>query len=209
MRTIRKKPPHQDFIQYRKGDDASFANLPSHLKQTLKDRLLQEQGYLCCYCMQRISSESMRMEHFRCQARYPEQQLDYENLLAACPGTIGQGPHAAEICDVRKKDQDIKYNPAADDVERLLHYKRDGTIFSEVDKQFSQELDDVLNLNCGMLMNNRAAVYKALIESIKKWTPATLRNKIAYLENADRLSEYLGLTLYILKKWLQRLEKCN
>jgi len=84
MRTIRKKPPHQDFIQYRKGDDASFANLPSHLKQTLKDRLLQEQGYLCCYCMQRISSESMRMEHFRCQARYPEQQLDYENLLAVC-----------------------------------------------------------------------------------------------------------------------------
>jgi len=60
-----------------------------------------------------------------------------------------------------------------------------------------------------MLMNNRAAVYKALIESIKKWTPATLRNKIAYLENADRLSEYLGLTLYILKKWLQRLEKSN
>lgn len=209
MRNICKLPPLQELSLYKKTFDATYYNLSKDLRKLLKQRLLQEQGFLCCYCMQRISARSMRVEHWWSQEHYPALQLDYGNLLAACQGHIGKGGDAQTICDVHKKNKKLKYNPAAHDVESTIKYSRDGTIFSEDDKDFSEELKDVLNLNCGMLLNNRKAVYQECTNDLKKWTPHELQNKIAALKDAEKLTEYLGVKLYILQKLLQRLEKSN
>ena len=58
------------------------------VKQTLKEVLVREQGFLCCYCGSRIlaSSSSAHLEHLLPKDEFPEKVYDYHNLLASCNG---------------------------------------------------------------------------------------------------------------------------
>jgi uncharacterized protein (TIGR02646 family) len=59
-------------------------------KDDLRRALLEEQGYLCCYCMSRIQTptqDKMKIEHFQSQHEFPELQLNFNNLLASCKGS--------------------------------------------------------------------------------------------------------------------------
>ena len=82
---------------------AYYDNYPE--KDTLRKALVSEQRGLCCYCMGRIRSDSMKVEHWRCQSRFCGEQLDYRNLLGACQGGEGQ-PRSRQHCDTRKGDSD-------------------------------------------------------------------------------------------------------
>lgn len=56
-------------------------------KSQLKSSLVEEQGYICCYCGQRIFKDSnTRIEH--CSPKSDNKALTYEynNLLASCQG---------------------------------------------------------------------------------------------------------------------------
>jgi phospho-2-dehydro-3-deoxyheptonate aldolase len=50
-------------------------------EKNLRKILLDEQGYICCYCMSRINCENSKIEHFKPQSKYKELQLDYKNLF--------------------------------------------------------------------------------------------------------------------------------
>lgn len=70
MKTIRKHPEPAYLITHRLSAHANFDNLQE--KQRLKQDLLEEQGYLCCYCMGRIDIDSMKIEHRMSQSKYPD-----------------------------------------------------------------------------------------------------------------------------------------
>ena len=57
-----KEEPHE-LLEYRKsaGKDAYWDGFPD--KAVVKAGLMEEQGFLCCYCMQRISENSTKIEH--------------------------------------------------------------------------------------------------------------------------------------------------
>ena len=135
-------------------------------KDALRKALVKEQRGLCCYCMKEISSdrEKMKIEHWQCQSRYPTKQLDYRNLLAACPGGEGQPPHL-QHCDTKKTNDDLKWNPADSThrIETRLRYEADGSIRSD-DPTFDTQLCQVLNLNLAELKNNRKGVLDAVLE---------------------------------------------
>jgi uncharacterized protein (TIGR02646 family) len=65
-------------------------------KGELRTALVGEQKGLCCYCSGRIRADptAMKIEHWQCQANYPQHQLAYGNLLGACLG--GQGQAASD-----------------------------------------------------------------------------------------------------------------
>ena len=132
----------------------------------LRDALVREQRGLCCYCMGQISSDetTMKVEHWRCQSRYPCKQLDYCNLLGACLGGEGQPPRF-QHCDTRKRNKDLRWNPAdpTHDIETLLLYTADGSIESD-DAVFNSQLNEVLNLNLSLLMTQRKLVLDAILE---------------------------------------------
>jgi uncharacterized protein (TIGR02646 family) len=175
MRTIQKREEPPELQQYRHLPDAGYDG-PSftQVKLSVRKQLLSEQGSLCAYCMQRISAETMKVEHWRSQKHYPEKQLDYTNLLAVCRGNEGHRP-ANQTCDTRKGDRDLKYNPAdpSHRIESRLRYLRNGRIESN-EADFDQELKDVLNLNHSRLVQNRKAVYDAIIQVLgrRRGTPA-------------------------------------
>lgn len=150
--------PHSDYNNYLQKDE-------------LRAALIGEQHGLCCYCTGRIRTDATRMkiEHWQCQATYPQYQLTYGNLLGACLG--GQGRSAAEQhCDTRKANSDLKWNPAnpAHVIESRLRYLADGTVES-ADEEFNDQLTNVLGLNLAVLKNNR----KAVLDAVFVWWRST------------------------------------
>jgi hypothetical protein len=96
----------------------------------------------------------MKIEHWRCQSRYPDQQLQYSNLLAACHGRGPRGstPH----CDTSKEDHDILRNPSnpLDQVDKLIRFTGGGRVACD-DQAFDVQINEVLNLNAIHLVNGR------------------------------------------------------
>jgi uncharacterized protein (TIGR02646 family) len=148
--------PHCDYDNYAGKDD-------------LRRALVTEQRGLCCYCMGRIRNgpDTMKIEHWQCQARFPEHQLAYWNLLGACIGGDGQ-PRHLQHCDTRKGDANLIWNPAEPIhmIEAKVRYDLEGSIFSD-DATFNSQLNDVLNLNLPVIKNNRKGVLDAVVQWLK------------------------------------------
>lgn len=134
-------------------------------KNALRKTLVEEQKGLCCYCMGKINSKpiEMKIEHWQCQERYPLTELDYGNLLAACPGGEGLSPRY-QHCDTKKRNADLKWNPAdpMHFIESRVRYEPDGSIRSD-DPVFDGQLCQVLNLNLAKLKNMRKGKFDGVM----------------------------------------------
>lgn len=164
MRTIVKGREPASLAHHRTKTYSDYDNYTE--KDELREALDREQRGLCCYCMSRIrpDRESMKIEHWQSQARYPDRQLDYANLLGACLGGEGR-PANRQHCDTRKGNDDLLWNPAdpTHRIETRLRYEADGSIRSD-DPTFDAQLCQVLNLNLARLKNNREAVLNAVLD---------------------------------------------
>jgi uncharacterized protein (TIGR02646 family) len=164
MRTIIKGAEPASLAAHRRTPHADYDNYAD--KDALRHALVTDQRGLCCYCMGRIHNgpATMKIEHWRCRSRYPGDQLDYRNLLAACTGGGGQPAHL-QHCDTKKGDRDLQWNPAdpSHHVETRLRYETDGSVRSD-DPTFDAQLEDVLNLNHPVLKNNRKSVLDATLD---------------------------------------------
>ena len=164
MRAIAKGPEPASLTAHRKTPHCDYDNYGD--RPALRHALVTEQRGICCYCMERIHNGplTMKVEHWRCQSRFPGEQLSYRNLLGACLGGDGQPP-ALQHCDSRKGDRDLRWSPAdpAHHIETRLRYELDGSIRAD-DAGFDAELEDVLNLNLPRLKNNRKGVLDAVLD---------------------------------------------
>lgn len=164
MRAITKGVEPPSLTAHRHTAHSDYDNYAD--KDALRHALVTEQRGLCCYCMGRIHNgpDRMKIEHWRCQSRHPEEQLNYRNLLGACLGGHGQ-PRHLQHCDTRKGDRDLRWNPAepAHHIETRLRYEVDGSIRSD-EAEFDRELNEVLNLNLPRLKNNRKGVLDAVLD---------------------------------------------
>ena len=162
MRTITKGSEPRSLTTHRQTPHSDYHNYPE--KEALRERLVAEQRGLCCYCMGRIRSNSMKVEHWRCQSRFPGDQLEYGNLLGSCQGGEGQ-PRSRQHCDTRKGDNDLRWNPANRHhaVNMRIYYDSDGGIRSP-DAGFDAELDEVLNLNLRVLKTSRKRIRERILD---------------------------------------------
>ena len=178
MRAITKGPAPQSLIAHCRNPPCDYDNYQD--KDTLREALVAEQRGLCCYCMGRIrpNSDAMKIEHWRCRANYPEDQLNYDNLLGACRGGEGK-PGKLQHCDTRKGDADLCLNPANPNhaIEARVQYLPDGTIKSD-DDTFDSQLKDVLNLNLPFLQNHRRRALRALMKWMERQPQPDLRRRI-------------------------------
>lgn len=210
MRNISKGTEPKSLTQHRCNTNSDYDNYPD--KDDLRESLVLEQRGICCYCMQRIrpTSTAMKIEHWQCQARYPHRQLDYSNLLGACLGCQNQSLERHH-CDTRKGDHDLAYNPAnpTHDVERKLTFLGDGTLQS-TEVIFDQEINEVLNLNEGILKKNRRALLDSIKDEFMGKNPskADIQKEIRKW-NGDLddgvLEPFCQVAIYYLRKKLQRM----
>lgn len=208
MKHINKGKEPASLLAHRKKIHADYDNYVE--KNDLRHSLLEEQGHICCYCMQRISIDQMKNEHWKPQSQYPELQLDYYNLLGACNGNDGKPKHLPRHCDTSKGEQKITINPVdkLKNCERFIKYRNNGRIYSD-DPNIDKELNNILNLNTQTLVNNREAIIdqvKEVLTIIKgktaTWPISEVKKKIQQYENKTngKYKPYCQLIAYFLKK---------
>lgn len=166
---VKKKEP-DSLIQYRKSSNASFDDLDGNVKDEIRTGLLQEQGYLCAYCMKRLRDDRMavKIEHY--QPRNSENELQYSNLLAVCDGNQKSRVDPDRFtCDTRKADRVLKINPQIKAHMDTVSYKMDGRICSS-EAAFERDLNETLNLNDaqGYLRSNRRAAIKPIAKKLSE-----------------------------------------
>ena len=191
MRSISKGREPKSLTAHRQISHGTYENYRE--KQALRNALVAEQRGLCCYCLGRIRPDtaSMKIEHWRCQSRFPERELNYGNLLAACHGSEGE-PRRLQHCDTKKGDQDLDWNPADPEhhIETRIGYKVDGTIYSD-EEQFNTQLREVLNLNLNTLKAHR----KRVLDSMLDWwkvEKARIRGRVPAERLRQKRAEQVG-----------------
>ncbi len=166
MRNIQKGNEPPSLTEHRKTAHADYRNYTD--KDTLRQYLVEEQRGICCYCMSRIrpTDAAMKIEHWQCQKKHPNRQLDYSNLLGACNGGEGR-PSKEQHCDTFKGDSALSINPADPvcNIERLVKFPGSGKIQSD-DSNIDRELNEVLNLNHPQLVANRKATLDSFCQAI-------------------------------------------
>jgi len=177
---------YEDFTNYKEGFEE------------LRNKLLEEQKYICCYCLQpipiplkksdpnydmdkdKLLLHRMKTEHF-----YPKggidgdrtKDLDYSNLLAACLGN--KKSKKENHCDSSKGSKVLHYlpNPALGkrkDFKKVFKYnvnfhKREGEVLVyNEDENIQAEIDNILNLNEQNLRNKRFNTIAPIIKRIEQ-----------------------------------------
>lgn len=211
MRTIIKGNEPTSLKKYRIKSQKRVAGyrgydgLSDSDKDDLRESLAREQGNLCCYCCLGIQpiEGSMRIEHWKPKAVYPNLGLDYTNLLGACCGGVDGSKHEYH-CDVSKKDRMLKYSPAnrSHAIESKIGYYANGEIRSNC-SEFDRQIEDVLNLNNEDLTSHR----KQALYAIKRWKKTKSPNrkmvhaKITKLTDASRDMEPMSpVTVWYLRR---------
>jgi len=198
-------------------------------RDELRNSLLDEQGFICCYCMKRIPQKlknedsekhfpSCKIEHVKCQSKNPELELNYQNLLVACNGNHGY-PKKMQTCDTFKRERNLSFNPADTDrnIEGFIRFKANGQIFSD-DDTIDKELNNVLNLNTKDLKDVREAFYieiqKRIIQEGKKRKGKEIqrkfyekeKNKLLTMRNG-KFEPYCMVGVYLINKKLKKFDE--
>ncbi len=208
---IQKKREPKAFTKYRLSAGATYDGMDSGVKSELIKSLIEEQGWLCAYCMSRIECDNARIEHFLPQSKYPDLQLEYSNLLAVCQGQEKHGEKMREsekTCDAKKENKIILINPLQEKTLKDIKYTHEGIIESS---SYHEDINDTLNLNCqdACLPINR----KKRLESFEKWLNEKYIHKEApkdklmdlyeYHKNLERKEPFIGIVLCYLEKKLK------
>lgn len=216
---VKKKEPPSLLIEKRNGL-SDYGDLSGATKKAIQISLLEEQGYLCAYCMKRISLKHMQIEHYIPQhptnRQYtPALSIDYHNMLAVCTGNKGSARGFDQLtCDQHRGNRPLAVNPLDMISIEKIKYKSDGTIYSD-DTNVELDLNETLNLNCStaLLKQNR----KAALDEVKRYLYRNfpkhkapkhqLEHLLERFQSTDanhRYKEFVGVIIWYLSKEISR-----
>lgn len=207
MLLIKKGREPNSLTEYKKQSNAYYDGCN---KSDIRKALLKEQGYLCAYCMKRISETNMTIEHYSTQSNISEKEaLDYNNMLGVCLGNRGAG-QANFTCDAHRGNASLTVNPFLKQSINLICYQDDGKIYS-TDSEINKDLDKTLNLNCEQVLlkiNREKALgvlknYLSKLKSKGTWKKEFLekiKKKYECPNENGKLDPYSGILLYYLNK---------
>ena len=155
----------------------------------LRKHLAEEQGYICCYCMSRIS-ESERdshIEHFwpkKKSGPFYNKDMEYSNLFASCQGVYED--LAKDHCGHRKNDwwDFHMISPIDSRVEHLFVYTEDGKIHNlegDTDSDIAAQMIHEFGLDSYHLQRKRceAIEYSEVFDEVE-YTKDEVRDFIDY-----------------------------
>lgn len=145
--------------------------LPSY--DLMKEQLLKDQGYVCCYCNRSIPMPGhiVVTEHVKPVSLHRELSGEYKNLLVTCDGgelipptPPGETPYTRITyplhCDKSKENQEIPVSPFSDDCEWRFNYNPiTGMIIGDAD----------VMRTVGVLKLNHRALKKERQKEVQRW----------------------------------------
>jgi uncharacterized protein (TIGR02646 family) len=136
--------------QHAKWDDFSR----SDAYRELKDRLIEEQQYFCCYCEESLKERDTHIEHFKPRSSFPKDEFKIRNLFACCVNT--------DSCGHKKQGKTNKIiSPLDHNCQTRFTYTGNGKIISKRENDtIAQQTIDLLGLNCERLRDHRENIIK-------------------------------------------------
>lgn len=217
MRYIKKGEEPKTLTEYKKFENAYYDGYKD--KDEIKKYLLKEQGYLCGYCMRRLSSvKETKIEHLVPQSKLGDerQALNYKIMVGVCYGNIGKDRKKEQLtCDAHRGNEALTILPFDKTCIDKIKYDMAGRIFSD-EKEVNKDLNETLNLNYNgenaYLMLNRKTALEVLKNQLRNyqkkgtWSKALLEKFLQRYEQPDKegkLIPYSGIAIWYLRKRLR------
>lgn len=171
MKHIQKTSEPPEFTDWKQGDSPDWvpgwaALDSSPMKPTVKKALLDEQGYICCYCGIRITKSNSHIEHFRPRRgpnSYPPGEIDYNNLHACC--LPDRKDDAKPHCGMKKDDwfdPFLMISPLDPGCEQRFRFGSDGSIGERAHGDIAADTTiKKLGLDTGFLVDHRKSALEA------------------------------------------------
>lgn len=179
------------------GVNYDYQNLPDPPKGIVQDSLMREQGYICCYCCQRIATDTSHIEHLNPQnpalknESDPDLSLDYKNMLASC----GSDKHWPKHCGNKKGNQAIKVSPIQPNCEVFFSYTGRGEIRPQANNtveqvEAAQQTIEILGLNDYDLKEGRTQALEFLRLQFQGLTTTQVSKRAKQIRNWDAQEQY-------------------
>ncbi|MGS2719344.1 retron system putative HNH endonuclease [Paraglaciecola aestuariivivens] len=167
MKQITKRNEPQELLDWKalENDDwkPSFDNLQGNEKRAVRNSLLAEQGYICCYCNKDIGDDDFHIEHFRPQETFEALELDYNNLHASClKNQEARGPFHCGMAKGNWFDNALTLSPLANH-ESSFNFLYNGLVEPTV--QNAAQMVERLKLNDASLAAKRKAEIAGILDA--------------------------------------------
>lgn len=156
MKHIQKHREPAQFTQWKadnKNLKVTYDDLHGDIKNIVKQGLMEEQGYICCYCERRLEERDSHIEHLRPQHPYENDQLNYENMLCSCLKQLRAGePKHCGALKLNWFDENQFVSPLDPGCEIRFEYTEAGEIKPRKDDKAAETTIAKLGLNIDKLI---------------------------------------------------------
>lgn len=163
------------------------------IRRELKERLLEDQGFICCYCMQEVNNDAWSViEHLDPKSKDPQKlTFNFSNLLIACHGE-GKTPQPKIMhCDGEKQRfaEPPPVSPLTPNCSDHFKFTLAGEI-SALTSEGSETIN-MLNLKAVKLVNLRkAAIEQELEETITETEAIERISKLSQKRSNNRFEPF-------------------
>lgn len=216
MHYIAKNNEPTDFEKWRKTTPGcSFNDMPREIKDSIRYSLLDEQGYVCCFCGKyfeaadreaggqreltpddQIKPESYNIAHIIPRAQNPALALCYSNFGLSCSPQI-KTPKNEHHCDQSQGSRKLPIDPQTLNCIEFFEFKLDGYVSAKGSrKDDAAETIRILNLNAKRLITRRKEVLKGIEELIiadQSMRPDAIKSKFSSKENGRFAQFYFAI----------------
>ncbi|MDH6061526.1 TIGR02646 family protein [Chrysosporum bergii ANA360D] len=216
MKYIKKNQEPKEFSSWKalKNDDWKPSwddNFQAPQKPVVHDALLQEQGFICCYCGMAITRATSHIEHLQPRSSHPHLALQYINLVASCQGESDEPPPVPVHCGHKKDnwyDEQLLVSPLIPNCAEFFRYPASGEILptDDPDKKAAAETTiEKLALNIAKLQNMRKLALDAALLGIEDLTDAQIQQLAQHYDQPDSHGQYTPFCqaiAYILRQFI-------
>lgn len=186
---IEKGPEPEAFRQWKEQNpEATYGEMPREVGLALRNALLEEQGFVCCFCgcaigtfddkgeidqipLESIRPHNIRNAHIVPQSKDTAKTLDYGNLCASC--NTSRHTKDDKHCDETQGNRELPVSPLQKDCISYFSFGSDGEILAnleltEEEQEKAFATISILRLNTSSLI----AARKKVLRTLKSLPPA-------------------------------------
>jgi uncharacterized protein (TIGR02646 family) len=161
-----------------------------HSKEELKEDLIAEQGFICCYCNREITINDATIEHFKEKGKseYFHLTFDYDNLLLSCDGFQSKPKRKNVSCNTKRpQNSDLPLSPLQNNIEEHFDFTPEGEILGS--NEAAKQMINLLGLDIYDLEILRETYIKSAIYEISFDENKVLISKQEALKEKKRLQQ--------------------